>query len=124
MNQKGQIQAIGGVNQKIEGFFDVCKSKGLTGKQGVLIPKANVKNLMLKKEVIDAVKQGKFHIYQVSTIEEGIEILTGVPAGTPDKEGYFPEGTVYNEVQEKLKKYLEQSFKLKKQFEDEDENTG
>jgi lon-related putative ATP-dependent protease len=123
VNQKGQIQAIGGVNQKIEGFFDVCKSKGLTGKQGVLIPRTNLKNLMLKKEVIDAVRKGKFHIYQVSTIEEGIEILTGVPAGTPDKEGYFPEGTVYGKVQEKLKKYLEQSFKLKKQFEDENENT-
>jgi lon-related putative ATP-dependent protease len=121
VNQKGQIQAIGGVNQKIEGFFDVCKSKGLTGNQGVLIPKANVKNLMLKKDVIDAVKKGKFHIYQVSTIEEGIEILTDVPAGTPDKEGYFPQGTVYGKVQEKLKKYLEQSFKLKKQFEDENE---
>jgi predicted ATP-dependent protease len=123
VNQKGQIQAIGGVNQKIEGFFDVCKSKGLTRKQGVLIPQANVKNLMLKKEVVDAVKKGRFHIYQVSTIEEGIEILTGVPAGTPDKEGYFPEGTVYGKVQEKLKKYLEQSFKLKKQFEDENETT-
>jgi len=123
VNQKGQIQAIGGVNQKIEGFFDVCKSKGLTGKQGVLIPRANVKNLMLKKDVIDAVKKGKFHIYQVSTIEEGIEILTDVPAGTPDKEGYFPGGTVYGKVQEKLKRYLEQSFKLKKQFEDEDETT-
>jgi lon-related putative ATP-dependent protease len=121
VNQKGQIQAIGGVNQKIEGFFDVCKSKGLTGKQGVLIPRANVKNLMLKKDVIDAVRKGKFHIYQVSTIEEGIEILTGVPAGTPDQEGYFPEGTVYGKVQEKLKRYLEQSFKLKKQFEDEHE---
>jgi predicted ATP-dependent protease len=123
VNQKGQIQAIGGVNQKIEGFFDVCKSKGLTGKQGVLIPRANVKNLMLKKDVIDAVRKEKFHIYQVSTIEEGIEILTGVPAGTPDKEGYFPEGTIYGKVQDKLKRYLEQSFKLKKQFEDEDENT-
>ena len=123
MNQKGQIQAIGGVNQKIEGFFDVCKSKGLTGKQGVLIPRANVKNLMLKKDLIDAVRKGKFHIYQVSTIEEGIEILTDVPAGTPDEEGYFPEGTVYGKVQEKLKRYLEQSFKLKKQFEDEDETT-
>ena len=78
---------------------------------------------MLKKDVTDAVRKGKFHIYQVSTIEEGIEILTEVPAGTPDKEGYFPEGTVYGKVQEKLKKYLDQSFKLKKQFEDEDETT-
>ena len=118
VNQKGKIQAIGGVNQKIEGFFDVCKSKGLTGKQGVLIPRANVKNLMLKKDVIDAVKKGQFHIYQVSTVEEGIEILTDVPAGTPDQEGNFPEGTVYGKVQEKLKRYLERSIKFKKEFED------
>jgi len=123
VNQKGKIQAIGGVNQKIEGFFDVCKSKGLTGKQGVLIPRANIKNLMLKKDVIDAVKKGEFHIYRVATVEEGIEILTDVPAGTPDKDDNFPQETVYGKVQAKLKKYLEQSFKLKKQFEDEDEAT-
>jgi len=119
VNQKGQIQAIGGVNQKIEGFFDVCKSKGLTGKQGVLIPRTNVKSLMLKKDVVDAVKKGEFHIYQVSTVEEGIEILTGVAAGTPDEAGNFPEGTVYGKVQEKLKRYLERSLKFKKEFEDE-----
>jgi lon-related putative ATP-dependent protease len=119
VNQKGQIQAIGGVNQKVEGFFDVCKSKGLTGKQGVLIPRTNVKSLMLKKDVVDAVKNGEFHIYQVSTVEEGIEILTGVAAGTPDEDGNFPEGTVYRKVQEKLKRYLERSLKLKKEFEDE-----
>jgi predicted ATP-dependent protease len=119
VNQKGQIQAIGGVNQKVEGFFDVCVSKGLTGKQGVLIPRTNVKSFMLKKDVIDAVKNGKFHIYQVSTVEEGIEILTGVAAGTPDEDGNFPEGTVYYKVQEKLRKYLERSLKLKKEFEDE-----
>ncbi|MEJ2656857.1 MAG: ATP-binding protein [Desulfobacterales bacterium] len=117
VNQKGKIQAIGGVNQKIEGFFDVCKTKGLTGKQGVLIPRANVKNLMLKKEVIDAVKTGKFHIYQVSTVEEGIEILTGVPAGVPDENGYYPDDTIFGKVQAKLKRYLERSFELKKQFE-------
>lgn len=118
VNQKGQIQAIGGVNQKIEGFFDVCKEKGLTGKQGVLIPRANVKNLMLKKDVIDAVKKKKFHVYQVATVEEGIEILTGVPAGSPDEEGLYPEGTVYHSAQEKLKKYLERSIKFKNEFEE------
>jgi lon-related putative ATP-dependent protease len=122
INQKGQIQAIGGVNQKIEGFFDVCEEKGLTGKQGVLIPKANVKNLMLKREVIGAVKKGDFHIYQVSTVEEGIEILTGVPAGKPDQEGNYPEGTVFGEVQKKLKKYLERSLNMKKEFDGEDDN--
>jgi len=118
VNQKGQIQAIGGVNQKIEGFFDVCKGKGLTGKQGVLIPRANVKNLMLKKDVIDAVKKKKFHVYQVATVEEGIEILTGVPAGSPDEEGLYPKGTVYHSAQEKLKKYLERSIKFKNEFEE------
>jgi predicted ATP-dependent protease len=119
VNQKGKIQAIGGVNQKVEGFFDVCKAKGLTRKQGVLIPRANVKNLMLKKEVVDAVKKRQFHIYRVSTVEQGIEILTGVSAGIPDPDGNYPEASVYGKIQEKLKRYLEQSFKLKKQFESE-----
>ena len=113
VNQKGQVQAIGGVNQKIEGFFDVCHSKGLTGEQGVVIPSANVKNLMLKKSVVDAVKNKQFTIWQVSTIEEGIEILTGKPAGTPDKSGNYPSETVYGQVQRKLKTYLKQSLKLK-----------
>ena len=121
VNQKGKIQAIGGVNQKIEGFFDVCKAKKLTGKQGVLIPLANVKNLMLKREVIDAVKKGQFHIYQVSTVEQGIEILTGIPAGTPDENGDYPVDTVFGKVQAKLKRYLERSFELKKQFESQNE---
>ena len=121
VNQKGKIQAIGGVNQKIEGFFDVCKAKGFTGKQGVLIPRANVKNLMLKKEIIDAVKKRKFHIYQVSTVEEGIEILTGVPAGTADENYEYPVDTVFGKVQAKLKGYLERSFELKKQFEAQNE---
>ncbi len=121
VNQKGNVQAIGGVNQKIEGFFDVCKAKGFTGKQGVLIPRANVKNLMLKKEVIDAVKKRKFHIYQVSTIEEGIEILTGVQAGVPDENCEYSVDTVYGKVQAKLKGYLERSYELKKQFEAQNE---
>jgi lon-related putative ATP-dependent protease len=121
VNQKGKIQAIGGVNQKIEGFFDVCKAKSLTGKQGVLIPRANVKNLMLKKDVIDAVKKGKFHIYQVSTVEEGIEILTGVSAGMPDENGDYPDHTVFGKVQAKLKRYLERAFELKKQFESQND---
>ena len=121
VNQKGKIQAIGGVNQKIEGFFDVCKAKKLTGKQAVMIPKANVKNLMLKREVIDAVKAGKFHIYQVSTVEEGIEILTGVPAGMPNENGDYPDDTVFGKVQAKLKRYLERSFELKKEFESQNE---
>ena len=112
VNQKGQVQAIGGVNQKIEGFFDVCCSKGLTGDQGVMIPSANVKNLMLKKSVVDAVRQKRFTIWQVSTIEEGIEILTGRPAGRPTSEGIYPADTVYGQVQQKLKTFLQRSLKL------------
>jgi lon-related putative ATP-dependent protease len=117
VNQKGQVQAIGGVNYKIEGFFDVCKAKGLNGKQGVLIPQANVQNLMLKREIVEAVEQGQFHIYQVSSINEGIEVLTGVTAGEADENGMFAEGTVFAAVQKKLTTYLEQAFKFKKQLE-------
>ncbi|KPJ78957.1 MAG: hypothetical protein AMJ54_01190 [Deltaproteobacteria bacterium SG8_13] len=120
VNQKGRIQAIGGVIQKIEGFFDVCKAKGLTGGQGVMIPRANVKNLMLKKEVIDAVEKGQFHIYQVSSVEEGIEVLTGIPAGISDDKGDFPEGTVYHLVQKKLGTYTEQASQRKKEMEEPD----
>ena len=115
VNQKGKIQAIGGVNQKVEGFFEVCKTKTLTGTQGVLIPRTNTQNLMLRKEVIDAVKRRKFRVYQVSTVEEGIEILTGVPAGKLDKDGNYPAGTVYGAVQKKLKQYFQRSLKYKKE---------
>lgn len=104
VNQKGEIQAIGGVNEKIEGYFEICKLKGLTGKQGVLIPKQNIKNLNLDEEIITAVKNGKFHIYAVSTIDEGIEILTGVPAGKKE----IP-GTINSMVYNTLKKYAEAS---------------
>ncbi len=114
VNQKGQVQSIGGVNQKIEGFFDVCRSKGLTGNQGVMIPAANVKNLMLKKSVVEAVKAGRFHVWQAATIEAGIEILTGQSAGTPDEAGNYPPESVYGRVQRKLNAYLEQSLKLKR----------
>lgn len=117
VNQKGKIQAIGDVNQKVEGFFEVCKEKGLTGKQGVIIPKANTKNLMLKREVIQAVKQKKFHIYPVATVEQGIEILTGVPAGKPDKDGNYPQGSVYGAVQRKLKRFQKSLQKIEKEFE-------
>lgn len=105
VNQKGQIQPIGGVNEKIEGFFQICKMRGLDGSHGVMIPVQNVKNLQLSDEVIEAVKNKKFHIYSVSTIEEGIEVLTGVPAGRKDKNGKFPAGTINYLVYEKLKKY-------------------
>ena len=105
VNQKGDIQPIGGVNAKIEGFYQVCKMRGLNGNHGVMIPIQNVANLNLSDEVVEAVKDKKFHIYAISNIEEGIEILTGVPAGKRDKNGNFPAGTVNHLVYEKLKKY-------------------
>ena len=105
VNQKGQIQPIGGVNEKIEGYFQVCKVRGLDGSHGVMIPVQYIDNLQLSDEIIDAVKNKKFHIYAVSTIEEGIEVLTGVPAGKKDKDGHFPAGTINRLVYEKLKKY-------------------
>ena len=107
VNQKGQIQPIGGVNEKIEGFFQICKMRGLDGSHGVMIPIQNVDNLQLSDEIVEAVKNKLFHIYSVSTIEEGIEVLTGVPAGKKDKNGKFPAGTVNYLVYEKLKKYAE-----------------
>ncbi|WP_022663895.1 Lon protease family protein [Desulfospira joergensenii] len=109
VNQKGEIQAIGGVNEKIEGFFDVCLKKGLSGDQGVMIPLSNVKNLLLRKEVVKAVESGMFHIYRVSTIEQGIEVLTGIPAGKADKNFNFPEKSLFGAVQAKLKKFHDRS---------------
>jgi lon-related putative ATP-dependent protease len=109
VNQKGEIQAIGGVNEKIEGFYDVCKNRGLTGRQGVIIPAANVKNLMLKHDVVEAARQNLFHVFPVSTISEGMEILTGLPAGTMDSNGIYPETTVYGKVQKKLSIFLKHS---------------
>ena len=107
VNQKGEVQAIGGVNEKIEGFFEVCKLKGLTGQQGVMIPESNVQNLMLKEEVVDAVKAGQFNIYSVKTIDEGIEVLTGTKAGERRADGTFEEGTVNYHVDKQLKEMAE-----------------
>jgi lon-related putative ATP-dependent protease len=113
VNQKGQIQAIGDVNQKVEGFFEVCREKGLTGEQGVVIPLANVKHLMLRRELIEAVRKKKFHIYRVATVEDGIAILTGIPAGRADRNGNFPDRSVYGKVQKKLRHYLKRTLELK-----------
>jgi lon-related putative ATP-dependent protease len=107
VNQKGEVQAIGGVNYKIEGFYDCCHHKGITGDQGVMIPESNVKDLMLRKDVVEAVKAGKFHVYSVKTIDEGIEILTGMPAGKIKADGTYPKGTINNLVNEKLKSLAE-----------------
>jgi lon-related putative ATP-dependent protease len=112
VNQKGEVQAIGGVNEKIEGFYEVCKAKGLTGEQAVMIPESNIQNLMLKEEVVDAVKTGKFNIYSVKNIDEGIEVLTGTKAGQRRPDGTYEEGTVnylvdkaLGEMADKLKEY-------------------
>jgi predicted ATP-dependent protease len=113
MNQQGDIQAIGGVNEKIEGFFGVCKIKGLTGTQGVMIPAANVEDLMLREDILDAVAAGKFHIWPVAKVEQGIEILTGKSAGCRNGDGTFVEGTVFAEVNERLNKMAH----VMKQFE-------
>jgi len=115
VNQKGEVQPIGGVNEKIEGFYDVCKIKGLTGEQGVMIPEKNVRNLMLKEEVIEAVKEKRFHIYAISHVDEGIEILTGMPAGKCDEEGNYPEGTIYKKVAEKLERVNKEGKKEKQE---------
>ena len=98
----GEVQPIGGVNEKIEGFFDLCRTRGLSGEQGVLIPAANVKHLMLRHDVVEAVAAGQFHIHPVSTIDEGIEILTGLPAGSRDAEGHFPYGSINQRVEVRL----------------------
>ncbi len=107
VNQKGHIQPIGGVNEKIEGFYQVCKTRGLNGDHGVIIPIQNVRNLHLSDEVIASVKEGKFHVYAISSLDEGIEILTGVPAGTKNKDGKYPAGTIKYLAYEKLKQYNE-----------------
>jgi lon-related putative ATP-dependent protease len=118
VNQRGLVQPIGGVNQKIEGFYKVCKIKGLTGDQGVIIPKQNVNDLMLNEEVINAVKEGKFHIYAIEKIEEGIEILTGIPAGEKNEEGKYPEGSIHCLVDNKLHEYSKAIKKQNKQEND------
>lgn len=115
VNQWGEIQPIGGVNEKIEGFYHICKEKGLTGKQGVIIPKQNVKNLMLEKEVVEAVRQGQFHIWEVGHIAEGIEILTGISAGNVRNEnGEFPKNTIFAKVEERFNQMYE-TFDANKQ---------
>jgi lon-related putative ATP-dependent protease len=107
VNQQGEVQAIGGVNEKIEGFFDICRARGLNEEQGVLIPKSNVQHLMLREDVVEAVKNGQFAIYAVNTIDEGIEILTGVKAGERGPEGRFPAGTINRLVEDKLRMFAE-----------------
>jgi ATP-dependent Lon protease len=108
VNQNGEIQPIGGVNQKIEGFFETCKARGLTGSQGVMIPHQNKQDLMLNHSVINAVKKGKFHIYAIKTINEGLEILSGIEAGERQKNGLFKKNTFHARVYETLTRYANQ----------------
>lgn len=114
VNQNGEIQAIGGVNQKIEGFFAVCKEKGLTGEQGVIIPRSNVEHLMLKEEVIRAVRAGKFHIWAIDTVEDGLKILTGMDAGERLRNGRFPRDTLYCRVENKLRTFARRADAFRK----------
>ncbi len=103
MNQRGDIQAIGGVNEKIEGFFDTCRIEGLTGTQGVMIPHSNVDDLMLREDVLDAVASHKFHIWPIARVEQGVELLTGTPAGIRNGSGKFEESSVFARVDERLR---------------------
>jgi lon-related putative ATP-dependent protease len=124
VNQKGEVQAIGGINEKIEGFFEVCRAKGLNGEQGVLIPASNVRNLMLKEEVAAAVKEGKFHVYPVSTIDQGIEVLTGVKAGQRLKDGSFTPGSINDRVQKRLASLAEKLRDFTRGEEKEEKTKG
>jgi lon-related putative ATP-dependent protease len=117
VNQHGQVQAIGGVNEKIEGFFDLCRARGLTGEQGVLIPASNVKHLMLRHDVVEAVTAGQFHVWAVETIDQGIELLTGVPAGERDRAGSYPEGSINHRVEARLTALAKKRAKLAKETE-------
>jgi len=105
VNQRGEIQAVGAVTAKVESFFRLCEARGLDGHQGVLIPRANIRNLMLREEVVAAVKAGRFHIYAISSVDEGIELLTGLPAGRPDRDNRYLEGTINARVSQMLRLY-------------------
>jgi predicted ATP-dependent protease len=107
VDQTGRVQAIGGVNEKIEGFFDVCAARGLTGSQGVLIPATNQRHLMLADRVIEAVEAGQFRIYAVETVDQAVELLSGLPAGEADGDGGFADGTFYAHVAKRLAQFAE-----------------
>ena len=112
VNQHGQIQAIGGANEKIEGFFDVCVARGLTGEQGCILPATNVRHLMLREDVVAAVQEGRFHVYAASTVDEALELLTGMEAGERDEKGAFPPGSVNARVEARLIALAERRLEL------------
>lgn len=120
VNQHGMIQAVGGINEKIEGFFRTCRLKGFTGEQGVLIPSANVRHLMLRDEILEAIEQGQFHVWAVSTVDEGLELLTGTEPGEADEEGNFAEGTVGAAVQQRLEQMAERQRDYRSRDEDDE----
>jgi len=115
VDQFGRVQAIGAVNDKIEGYFDICNQRGLTGRQGVLIPASNVAHLMLRRDVVEAAAAGRFHVYAVETVDEALELLTGIPVGTPDVEGKLPEGSLDQRVAQRLKHLAELRRKYAKE---------
>jgi len=112
MNQHGDVQAIGGVNEKVEGFFELCSERGLTGSQGVIIPGTNRRHLMLSRQVTAAVREGRFHVWGADTLDEAIELLTGRAAGTRGEAGRYPDGTIHRAVQERLRRFAEASRRL------------
>jgi predicted ATP-dependent protease len=109
VDQRGQIQAIGGVNEKIEGFFDACRITGFTGSQGVVIPASNVPHLMLRRDVVTAAAEGRFAVYPIDTVDQGIELLTGIPAGEPDRNGEYPIGTLNQRIAARLDAFAEKA---------------
>jgi predicted ATP-dependent protease len=121
VNQLGEVQVIGGVNEKIEGFYDICMARGLTGDQGVLIPVGNVQHLMLRPDIVDDVRAGRFHVYSIATIDQGIEVLTGVAAGEKGPDGRFPEGTINRLVEDKLRKFATRAKEFAKSNHDDDD---
>jgi predicted ATP-dependent protease len=124
VNQKGEVQPIGGINHKIEGFFEVCQAAGLNGEQGVMMPVKNLQDLMLREDVVQAVKDGSFHIWAVNNIDEGIFVLTGIEAGAPNKAGHFPPGSVNYKVENNLKRMAKRLMVLGKDEKDKEEKAA
>jgi predicted ATP-dependent protease len=118
VNQHGQVQAIGAVNEKIEGFFDVCAAAGLTGEQGVIVPAGNRPHLMLREDVVDAVRAGRFHVYAVEHVDQAAALLTGLPAGAPDAAGQWPSSSLNGRVQARLSELA----RLRQAYSGRDEN--
>jgi predicted ATP-dependent protease len=112
IDQRGQIQAIGGVNEKIEGFFDSCRITGFTGRQGVIIPASNVRHLMLRRDVVAAAEEGRFKVYPIDTVDQGLELLTGIPAGQPDAAGDYPAGTLNQRIAARLDVFAAKAAEL------------